>query len=439
MGGHEYQMTTSSPFIIADSLEIINARITYRDAPIHLLEKFTFKDLHHAHRLLLEKAQLRECIIIQTCNRVEVFAISSDANGQRLLEQWASAVNLSNKEFENIVHVKRGKDVIYHLLKLASGLDSLVVGEDQVLGQIRRALEFSRKNHYTGSHLQIIFDRAVKVGSRIRTHTGLNKGSVSIGSMAVRLAEEYFDNLNDKRIMLIGSGEGASLIAKSLKQHHVNFMVTSRTFERAKSFADTVAGVPIPFESALEMFNDVNLIFVSTNAPYYLVTYDRVEKSRRNAKEGLLIFDLSNPRTVEDKVATIKKVKLINIDQISEIVEKNIRARKNEIQSAEKIIDNEMESVDSLLKRRKVEPIVVSIFKNVDVIRERELKKALSIIGKSLGPKEAKTIEELSYALVEGILSTPMNNLRKEIELSNENEELMRVVSKLFKYEDKYS
>jgi glutamyl-tRNA reductase len=439
MGGHEYQMTTSSPFIIADSLEIINARITYRDAPIHLLEKFTFKDLHHAHRLLLEKAQLRECIIIQTCNRVEVFAISSDANGQRLLEQWASAVNLSNKEFENIVHVKRGKDVIYHLLKLASGLDSLVVGEDQVLGQIRRALEFSRKNHYTGSHLQIIFDRAVKVGSRIRTHTGLNKGSVSIGSMAVRLAEEYFDNLNDKRIMLIGSGEGASLIAKSLKQHHVNFMVTSRTFERAKSFADTVAGVPIPFESALEMFNDVNLIFVSTNAPYYLVTYDRVEKSRRNAKEGLLIFDLSNPRTVEDKVATIKKVKLINIDQISEIVEKNIRARKNEIQSAEKIINNEMESVDSLLKRRKVEPIVVSIFKNVDVIRERELKKALSIIGKSLGPKEAKTIEELSYALVEGILSTPMNNLRKEIELSSENEELMRVVSKLFKYEDKYS
>jgi len=438
MGGHEYQVTTSSPFIMADSLEVINARLTYRDAPIHLLEKFTFKDLHYAHRLLLEKAQLKECIIIQTCNRVEVFAISSDPNERRLLEQWASAVNLSNKEFENIVQVERGKDVIYHLLKLASGLDSLVVGEDQVLGQIRRALEFSRKNHYAGSHLQIIFDRAVKVGSRIRTHTGLNKGSVSIGSMAVRLAEEYFDNLNDKRIMLIGSGEGASLIAKSLKQRHVNFMITSRTFERAKSFADTVAGAPIPFENALEMFDDVNLIFVSTTAPYYLVTYDRVEKARRNAKEGLLIFDLSNPRTVEDKVATIKKVKLINIDQISEIVEKNIRARKNEIQSAEKIINSEMESVDSLLKRRKVEPIVVSIFKSVDVIRERELKKALSIIGKSLGPKEAKTIEELSYAIVEGILYTPMNNLRKEIESSNENEELMRVVSTLFKYEDKY-
>jgi glutamyl-tRNA reductase len=438
MGVHEYQMTTSSSFIMTDSLDVINVRITYRNAPIHLLEKFAFKDLHYAHTLLLEKAQLKECIIIQTCNRVEVFAISANPNEKRLLEQWATAVNLSNKEFENIVQVERGKDVIYHLLKLASGLDSLVIGEDQVLGQIRRALEFSRKNQYAGSQLQVIFDRAVKVGSRIRTHTGLNKGSVSVGSMAVRLAEEYFDNLNDKRIMLIGSGEGASLIAKSLKQRRVNFMITSRTFERAKSFADTVAGAPIPFENALEMFDDVDLIFVSTNAPYYLVTYDRVEKARRDAKEGLLIFDLSNPRTVEDKVATIKKVKLINIDQISEIVERNIRARKNEIQSAEKIINNEMGSVDSILKRKKVEPTVVSIFKSVDVIRERELKKALSILGRSLGPKEAKTIEELSYAIVEGILSTPMNNLRKEIELCNESEELMRVVAKLFKYEDKY-
>src|SRR5919198_3885929 len=420
------------------SLQVTNARVTYRNAPIHLLEKFTFKDLDNAHRLFIEKAGLKECVIIQTCNRVEIFAAGKNSDEKHLLKEWASDVGVSNSEFTNIVEISKGNDVVLHLLKLASGLDSLVIGEDQVLGQIKRAFEFSRKNQYAGSHLSVIFNRALKVGSTIRTNTGLNKGSVSVGSMAVKLAEEYFDNLNNKRIMLIGSGEGASLIAKSLKQRHVNFMITSRTFERAKSFADTVAGKPIPFENALEMFEQIDLIFVSTNAPYYLVTYDRIEKARRNTKEGLLIFDLSNPRTVEDKVATIKKVKLINIDQISEIVEKNIRARKNEIQSAEKIINNEMDSIDSLLKRRKVEPVVVSIFKSVDIIRERELKKALSIIGKSLGPKEAKTIEELSYAIVEGILSTPMNNLRKEIELCNENEELMRLMAKLFKYEDKY-
>jgi glutamyl-tRNA reductase len=129
---------------------------------------------------------------------------------------------------------------------------------------------------------------------------------------------------------------------------------------------------------------------------------------------------------------------LINIDQISELVEKNIRARKNEIQSAEKLIDDEMRFVDSVVKRKKAEPIIVSIFKSVDIIREHELKKAFSILGKTIGSKESKTIEQLSYAIVEAILSVPMNNLRKEIELCDENEELMNFVAKLFKYEDKY-
>jgi glutamyl-tRNA reductase len=424
--------------IVAQSLQVINARVTYRNAPIHLLERFTFKDLDSSYKTFLEKAGLKECVIIQTCNRVEVFAASKHLDEQKLLEEWGSAVGLSNKEFTNIVEIDKDKDVVLHLLKLASGLDSLVVGEDQVLGQIKRAFEFSRKNRYVGPNLSVIFDRALKVGSRIRTSTALNKGSVSIGSIAVNLAERYFDNLKNRRVMLIGSGEGASLIAKSLKQRNVNFMITSRTFERARSFADTVAGNPIPFENAVENFGHVDLIFVSTTAPYYLITHDRIEKAMGSREEGMMIFDLSNPRTVEEKVAIIKKVKLINMDQIAEIVEKNIRARKSEIQSAEKIIDDEINSVDTILKRKKAEPIVVSVFKNVDIIRDRELKKALSMLGKKIGPEESKTIEQLSHAIVEGILSTPMNNLRKEIEVCNGNEEeIMKMAAKLFKYEDK--
>jgi glutamyl-tRNA reductase len=425
--------------IVAQSLQVINARVTYRNAPIHLLERFTFKDLDSSYKTFLEKAGLKECVIIQTCNRVEVFAASKHLDEQKLLEEWGSTVGLSNKEFTNIVEIDKDKDVVLHLLKLASGLDSLVVGEDQVLGQIKRAFEFSRKNRYVGPNLSVIFDRALKVGSRIRTSTALNKGSVSIGSIAVNLAERYFDNLKNRRVMLIGSGEGASLIAKSLKQRNVNFMITSRTFERARSFADTVAGNPIPFENAVENFGHVDLIFVSTTAPYYLITHDRIEKAMGSREEGMMIFDLSNPRTVEEKVAIIKKVKLINMDQIAEIVEKNIRARKSEIQSAEKIIDDEINSVDTILKRKKAEPIVVSVFKNVDIIRDRELKKALSMLGKKIGPEESKTIEQLSHAIVEGILSTPMNNLRKEIEVCNGNEEeIMKMAAKLFKYEDKH-
>lgn len=433
-------MTQYAASTTKDSLHVINARVTYRNAPIHLLEKFAFADIIHAYNIFKDKAGLQECVILQTCNRVEIFGVSQGSDSGRLLDGWASAVGLSKSEFQNVVEISSDRDVMLHLLKLAAGLDSLVIGEDQVLGQVKRAFEFSRTKQQVGPHLSILFERAIKVGSRVRADTALNKGSVSIGSMAVNLASEYFDDLKTKKILLIGSGEGASLIAKSLKLRNIDFTVTSRTFERAKSFTDAASGTPIAFEKALEMFHSVDLIFVSTIAPYYLLTYERISKAMTRRKKGLMIFDLSNPRTVEERVTTIKKVKLINIDQIAEVVEKNIRSRKNEIQSASKIIDAEIKSVDTLLKRRRIEPIIISIFKNVDEIRARELKKAFYILKNRIGPNEAKVIEHLSHAIVEGVLSAPMNNLRKEIELAvDDQEEIMKVIAKLFKYEDKES
>ncbi len=433
-------MTQFAASTTKDSLHVINARVTYRNAPIHLLEKFAFADIIHAYNIFKDKAGLQECVILQTCNRVEIFGVSQGSDSGRLLDGWASAVGLSKSEFQNVVEISSDRDVMLHLLKLAAGLDSLVIGEDQVLGQVKRAFEFSRTRQQVGPHLSILFERAIKVGSRVRADTALNKGSVSIGSMAVNLASEYFDDLKTKKILLIGSGEGASLIAKSLKLRNIDFTVTSRTFERAKSFTDAASGTPIAFEKALEMFHSVDLIFVSTIAPYYLLTYERISKAMTRRKKGLMIFDLSNPRTVEERVTTIKKVKLINIDQIAEVVEKNIRSRKNEIQSASKIIDAEIKSVDTLLKRRRIEPIIISIFKNVDEIRARELKKAFYILKNRIGPNEAKVIEHLSHAIVEGVLSAPMNNLRKEIEEAvDDQEEIMKVIAKLFKYEDKES
>jgi glutamyl-tRNA reductase len=423
-----------------DRLHVINARVTYRKAPIHLLEKFAFADIDHAYDILIDKSGLQECTILQTCNRVEVFGVSQSTDFGRLIDGWASAADLSESEFQNVVEISSDKDVALHLLKLAAGLDSLVIGEDQILGQVKRAFEYSRSRQHVGSHLSVLFEKAIKVGSRIRTDTALNKGSVSIGSMAVNLANEYFDDLKTKKILIIGSGEGASLIAKSLKLRNIDFVVTSRTYQRAKSFTDAVSGIPIPFEMAIEEFHNLDLIFVSTVAPYYLVTYERIIKAMVGRKKALMIFDLSNPRAVDERVASIKKVKLINMDQIAEVVEKNIRARRNEIQSAERIVDMEMKSVDALMRRTRVEPTIISIFKNVDEIRGRELKKALYILKDRIGPDDAKVVEQLSRAIVEGILSAPMNNLRKEIVLgAADKEEILRAIAKLFVYENKKS
>lgn len=441
--GEKKQMTaavkTTPPSAVAPpAVQLINARVTYRNAPIHMLEKFTFKDVDGAHKKFL-KSGFDECVILQTCNRVEVFAAANNPEEERMFEEWATAAGLSGKGDFAVAEVSRGKDAAMHLMKLTSGLDSLVVGEDQIIGQVRRAFEFSRSSRYASSNLSVIFDRALKVGSRVRTATGINKGNVSIASIAMNIAEEYFDDLKGKKVMLIGTGEAATLVAKVLKKRDVNFMVTSRVPERAQSFANTVAGTPIPFDTALEMLHKVDLVFTATKAPYLLLTYERVEnavKDRKGGGGGMMIFDLSNPRTVDEKVTTIHGVKLINMDQIAELVGKNMRSRMKEVRYAEKMIEDEMKSIDTIMKRMKAEPVVVSVFKSVDMIRERELKKALSMLSKKLGPDEAKVIEQFSYAIVEGVLSTPMNNLRKEIE-SGQSEELMKIIAKLFKYEEK--
>jgi glutamyl-tRNA reductase len=422
--------------VSTDGVKLLNVRITHKKAPIHTLEKFTFKDIDMAYRMFLTSVEdIRECIILQTCNRVEIFLAVDKIEVEKIFEIWRNITKIRDLSFKP-AEIDQDKGAIEHLLRLTSGLESLVVGEDQILGQVKRAFEYSRQNGYVDSFIPIIFDHAIKVGSRIRTNTGLNKGSVSIGSIAVNLAEEYFDDFQNKKVLLIGTGEGATLVAKSLRKRQVNFDVASRTFERAKSFSSTVGGTPVKFEDALHNFDNTDIIFVSTTAPYYLITYDRIFKSSKKNR-GMMIFDLSNPRTVDDNIATISGIKLVNIDQIAEIVDRNLKRRHEEIRLAEKMIQNGMQSMDLLFRKIKAEPFVVSVFKIVDDVRNRELSKAVRMLGISKGMKEFEVIEQLSYAIVEGILSTPMNNFRKEIGNTEKNEEVLNIVSRIFNYEPK--
>lgn len=421
--------------VITDELKLLNVRITHKKAPIHVLEKFTFKDIAKAYRIFLTSGDIRECVILQTCNRVEIFLALDKIDVEKIFETWRNITEIRDLSFE-LAEIDQDKAAINHLLRLTSGLESIVVGEDQILGQVKRAFEYSRQNCYVDSFIPIIFDHAIKVGSRIRTNTGLNKGSISIGSMAVNLAEEYFENFQSKRVLLIGTGEGATLVAKSLKKRQVNFHVASRTFERAKSFCIAVGGTPVMFEDAIHNLENTDIIFVSTTAPYYLITYDRIF-NRNKKSAGMMIFDLSNPRTVDDKIATISGIKLVNIDQIAEIVDRNLKRRYEEIRMAEKIIQGGMQSMDLLFRKIKAEPFVVSIFKIVDEVRNRELSKAARMLGIKEGMKEFEIMEQLSYAIVEGILSTPMNNFRKEIGNTEKNEDVLNIVSRIFNYEPK--
>ncbi|MGB9125453.1 MAG: glutamyl-tRNA reductase [Nitrosotalea sp.] len=414
--------------------DVINARVTFRKSPIHMLERFTFRDVDSAYKSFLKHSGLQECVILQTCNRVELFGCTSVTDLEKIKKTWASVAGLEEHAFKDNLEISKGTDAYTHLLKLTSGLDSLVIGEEQILGQVKDSISTARGLKASGDNLNTLFDKAIRIGSRVRQATGIGKGSISVGSMAVNLAEENVDDLKSKHILLIGTGEAASLVAKSLKKREIDFLVTSRTYERSKAFAETAGGIPIPFDEAISNFKSIDVLFVATVAPYFLVTYDRVKEAMESGKDGMLIMDLSNPRTVDDKVGTIDKIKVMNMDQIAQMVDKNLQTRMGVVSSAEQIINEELPVVEAAMKRLEVEPIVTNVFKEIDQARLKELKKALQMLGEK-DEQKIRIIDQLTQAIVEDIMSIPMNNLRKASEQGDS--EILKTVTKLFDYKTK--
>jgi len=413
---------------------IINARVTFKKSPIHVLEKFAFKDMPNACLTFKKNSSVSECVIIQTCNRIELFATSDNHNVDEIKSTWASLTGLEVNAFRDTLEVCENKDAYEHLLKLTSGLESLVVGEEQILGQIKESISAARKANASGKRLNKLFERSIRIGTRIRNSTGIGSGGISLGSMAVKLAEENVDDIKSKHVLLIGTGEAATLVAKSLKKRGYAFDVTSRTLERSVGFSQTLGGKPIKFEDVLSGFNNYEIIFVATTAPYFLVSFDRMKDSMKNKKPGMMILDLSNPRTVDEKVATIPGIKLMNIDQIAEMVDKNMKKRREKVSTVENIISEEVPIIEATMKRLDAEPLVKDVFTNADSMRIKELQKALQMLGET-DEKRIKIIDELTKAVVESIVSTPMNNLRKASEQGNP--ELLEIASKLFNYKKK--
>ena len=387
--------------------------------------------MENAYVQFKKHSGLDECVIIQTCNRIELFGKSKTYDANKIKKTWASIAGLEEEAFNENIECVQNQEALHHLLKLTSGLDSMVIGEEQILGQIKSSITSAREIKASGQHLNTLFDKAIRIGTRIRNSSGIGAGGISVGSMAVKLAEENIDELKKKEILLIGTGEVSTLVAKSLQRRGYVFDVTSRTIGRSEAFCETMGGNPIKFERVLSGFHNYDVLFVATTAPYFLVTNERITEAMKDKSQGMMILDLSNPRTVDEKVATIGGVKLMNLDQIAEMVEKNMKARLNKVKTVENIINEELTVLEASMKRLDAEPLVKDVFKNIDSLRQKELQKALSMLDEK-DEKKIKIIEELTKAVVESIVSTPMNNIRKASEQGEPD--LLKVAGKLFDY-----
>lgn len=404
--------------------KIINARFTHKNIPIHKLERYSFKDIPKAAEEFKKISDVSECVIVQTASRVEVFLIINldigdtpdarrpEAKGlviNQIQDKWTSLTQLDQWDidhFDQTLEIYSGKDVFMNLLKLACGLDSVVIGKNEIIEELKSSISNAKESKTSGRVLNKLFDTSLRVATQIRQTTGIGDNVTSLGDLAVKIAEENAGIDKKKHILLIGTGEAAARVAKALNKKGHPFDVTSMTLDRATGFSKTLGGNPIDFAGVFPGFDKFDIVFVATTADYFLIQSEHIKRIVENKKKGVLILDISEPRAVADKVSTIPGVKLMFKDQIIEMVEENENLRMAKVPEVEKLIAKEVPIIEATMKRIDAEPIVSDVYATVDSIRKKELEKALEKLGE-LDEGKIKIIEELTKTVAESIVSVP--------------------------------
>ena len=403
---------------------IINARFTHENVPIHKLEKFCFNDISAASDEFKKISDVSECVIVQTSSRVEIFLVINLETGDtpdarrpeakglvinQIQEAWKSLTELDQYEidhFDQTLEIYSGTDVYQSLLRLGCGLESVVVGKNEILEELKSSIAKANELNTCGRVLNKLFETCIRLATKIREETGIGENVSSLGDIAVKIAEENVGIDKKKHILLIGTGESAARVAKALNKKGYSFDVTSMTLDRATGFSKILGGNPIEFKDVFPGFDKFDIVFVATTADYFLITPEKIKRVIESKKKGVLILDVSDPRAVADQVSTIPGVKLLLKDQIIEMVEENENIRMGKVPEVEKLIAKEVPVIEATMKRIDAEPIVSDVAANADEIRKKELEKALKQLGET-DENKIKIIEELTKSVTQSIISTP--------------------------------
>ena len=404
---------------------LINARITFKNVPLHKLAHFAFKDVNVARESFMKIKDVSECVIIQTASRVEAYIVMNRPKGDipdgrrldgqnlvinKIQETWVANSELEQwdiEHFDQTFEVYINTDVYEHLLRLACGLDSLVVGKEEILNEIKDSSQTARSIKHSGKILNKLFDSAIRIATTIRNSSKVSENTLSMGDVAVKMAEENAGIDGKKKVLLIGTGEIAGMVAKTMNKKGYAFDVTSQLIERATDFSKILGGNPVDFLDVLAGFDKYSIIIVAATADYFIITFEKLKRVMKNYKKGMLILDISDPRAIEETVTKIPGIKLLFRDQITEMDdEKLMEALKTKVSSVEALIEKEVPILEAAMKNLAPEPTVKDVIASVDSIRERELQKALSQLGLK-DKKRIKIIEDLTKSVADSIISVP--------------------------------
>jgi len=400
--------------------DILIVGLSHRTAPIAVRERLAFPqvDLQPALARLAGLDGVHEAAIVSTCNRVEVVAcVAEDARARgldtRISEFLAAERNMAHAEFAAHLYAHSGREGVRHLFRVASSLDSMVVGEPQILGQVKDHYEEAALAGTSGSVLHRVFHRAFAVAKRVRTETGIAGKAVSVASSAVDLARTIFEKFDDKTAMLIGAGTMSELAARHLKTQGVgSVMIATRTFERAVTLARELQGVPVPFDRVAEYLKLADVVIGSAGATDYLVTAPLVQEVLRARKQRPMFFiDLAVPRNFDPTINDLDNVYLYDLDDLAVAVAGNVDEREREAVRGEAIVEEEVERFWRWFESLEVVPTIVAIREKVEAIRQRELEKALASL-KDQAPRHRELLDALTSSIVNKILHAPIASLK---------------------------
>lgn len=394
--------------------EIFLVGLNHRTAPVEVRERFALTQHCQPETWAMPcTGAIAEALILSTCNRVEILACGGEDVPNAVLDAWAGARGRSRKELEPYVYVHRGEAAVEHLFSVASSLDSMVLGEPQILGQLKDAYRKAVACKTMGAVSNKLLHKAFSVAKRVRTETAVASSAVSISYAAVELAKRIFGDMRDNAAMLVGAGEMAELAATHLMQAGVsNILVANRTRERGEELARQFHGTAIPFASLVQHLPDVDIVITSTGATEAILTARDIRDVLRRRKDKPMFFiDIAVPRDIDPDVNALDNVYLYDIDDLKEVVEENLASRRDEALKARELVQEEVRGFMGWLRSLEVQPTIVDLMQRTDAIVHEELERTYKRLGGVDAPTRA-ALEVMAASLARKLNHQPIDFLK---------------------------
>ena len=416
-------------------MDLVCVGLNHKNCPVEIREKLAFSQtsLPEALGRLAAREGVREVFILSTCNRVELYARGFSGVAEELIGFLSDFHQLEGCSYRNYLYQYQGRHAADHLFRVASGLDSLVVGENEIYGQIKQAFKLANELKTLDSILYQLVERSLRVGKRVRAETKISAGSVSVSSIAVDLAEKIFGKLTGEQLLILGTGKMSELTMKNLVAAGAGAItVASRTYERALELSKKYGAKPIGFDGWLRTLRTSDIVISSTAAPHPIVKYEDVQNVMNERRHKPLFFiDIAVPRDVDSRVAQIDDVYLYDIDDLKDVSDLNLRSRKKEIAKCEVLIERELESFDQWYEFLEAGPVIQKLTAYFDEIVEEEVTK--------LAPKfkgKEKELSTLIQRIKSGLLHIPKEKL-KESAKTGSIERYLETLHSLFRLEER--